>query len=127
MNPPHEQSDPGALTPWLVRIPEIFAGLAPVILRELGAVTDTPVGQEYHLIKTSRPEQIHESEVGKFLRWNLPMEHTWPCHPRKMDKFIEKAALSWFAAYRERIARGELVHQPRGDARIRQGAFTAAA
>ncbi|TXH63448.1 MAG: nitrogenase cofactor biosynthesis protein NifB, partial [Burkholderiaceae bacterium] len=42
-------------------------------------------------------------------------------------EFIEKAALSWFAAYRERIARGELVHQPRGDARIRQGAFTAAA
>ena len=42
-------------------------------------------------------------------------------------EFIEKAALSWFAAYRERIARGELVHQPRGDARICQGTFTAAA
>ncbi|MBX3605938.1 MAG: nitrogenase cofactor biosynthesis protein NifB [Piscinibacter sp.] len=42
-------------------------------------------------------------------------------------EFIEKAALSWFAEYRARIARGEITHQPRGDARIRQGAFTAAA
>lgn len=42
-------------------------------------------------------------------------------------EFIEKAALSWFASYRERIQRGELVHQPRGDASIRQGAFTAEA
>ena len=39
-------------------------------------------------------------------------------------EFIEKAALSWFADYRARIARGELVHEARGDARIRQGAFT---
>ena len=111
MNPPHEQSDPGALTPWLVRIPEIFAGLAPVILRELGAVTDTPLGQEYHLIKTARPEQIHESEVGKFLRWNLPMEHTWPCHPRKMDKFIEKAAQTLLAKFGQRHPQGIFMGQ----------------
>ena len=39
-------------------------------------------------------------------------------------EFIEKAALSWFAGYRARIAAGEIQHQPRGDARIRQGAFT---
>lgn len=42
-------------------------------------------------------------------------------------EFIEHAALTWFAGYRARVARGEIVHQPRGDARIRQGAFTAAA
>jgi len=42
-------------------------------------------------------------------------------------EFIEKAALSWFADYRQRIASGALVHQPRGDASIRQGAYTAAA
>ncbi|WP_128000713.1 nitrogenase cofactor biosynthesis protein NifB [Piscinibacter defluvii] len=39
-------------------------------------------------------------------------------------EFIEKAALSWFADYRQRLARGEIVHQARGDARIRQGAYT---
>jgi nitrogen fixation protein NifB len=42
-------------------------------------------------------------------------------------EFIEKAALAWFAGYRQRIARGEVRHQARGDARIRQGAFTNAA
>ncbi len=46
---------------------------------------------------------------------------------RYAHEFIEKAALSWFADYRARVASGELVHQPRGDARIRQGAFTAGA
>lgn len=38
-------------------------------------------------------------------------------------EFIEKAALSWFADYAGRVGRGEVAHQPRGDASIRQGAF----
>ncbi|MDE2372299.1 MAG: nitrogenase cofactor biosynthesis protein NifB [Burkholderiales bacterium] len=42
-------------------------------------------------------------------------------------EFIEHAALSWFADYRARVAAGEIVHTPRGDAHIRQGAYTAAA
>ncbi len=46
---------------------------------------------------------------------------------RYAHEFIEKAALSWFADYRARVASGEIEHQPRGDARIRQGAYTAAA
>jgi nitrogen fixation protein NifB len=46
---------------------------------------------------------------------------------RHVDEFIEKAALAWFADYAGRIERGEITHQPRGDAAIRQGAFTAAA
>lgn len=41
-------------------------------------------------------------------------------------EFIEKAALTWFADYRSRVAKGEIVHQLRGDASIRQGAFMAA-
>ena len=46
---------------------------------------------------------------------------------RYAHEFIEKAALEWFADYRARVARGELAHQPRGDARIRNGALTQAA
>jgi nitrogen fixation protein NifB len=42
-------------------------------------------------------------------------------------EFIEKAALAWFGSYRERIAQGLITHQVRGDARIRQGAFSGAA
>jgi len=41
-------------------------------------------------------------------------------------EFIEKAALSWFADYAARVASGEITHQARGDASIRQGAYTAA-
>jgi nitrogen fixation protein NifB len=41
-------------------------------------------------------------------------------------EYIEKAALSWFADYRLRIAQGIVVHKDRGDAVIRQGAFLAA-
>ncbi|MBP6894492.1 MAG: nitrogenase cofactor biosynthesis protein NifB [Pseudacidovorax sp.] len=43
-----------------------------------------------------------------------------------VGEFIEKAALAWFNGYRARIASGALVHQDRGDAAIRQGAYTAA-
>jgi nitrogen fixation protein NifB len=43
---------------------------------------------------------------------------------RYVGEFIEKAALDWFNDYRSRIASGAIAHQARGDAQIRQGAFT---
>jgi nitrogen fixation protein NifB len=46
---------------------------------------------------------------------------------RYAHEFIEAAALAWFADYRGRVARGELAHRARGDAHIRQGAYTGAA
>jgi len=42
-------------------------------------------------------------------------------------EFIEKAALSWFADYRARVVSGQITHVNRGDASIRQGAYTAVA
>ncbi len=42
-------------------------------------------------------------------------------------EFIEKAAITWFADYRARVANGDATYTPRGDASIRQGAFTSAA
>ena len=44
-----------------------------------------------------------------------------------VGEFIEKAALAWFNDYRGRIASGAIVHEDRGDAAIRQGAFTGTA
>jgi nitrogen fixation protein NifB len=41
-------------------------------------------------------------------------------------EFIEKAALGWFADYRARVTSGAIAHRDRGDAMIRQGAYTAA-
>ncbi len=41
-------------------------------------------------------------------------------------EFIEQSAVAYFKDYLDKIRRGEIEHTPRGDADIRQGAFTAA-
>jgi nitrogen fixation protein NifB len=46
---------------------------------------------------------------------------------RFVGEFIEKAALDWFNDYCQRVNSGLVVHQSRGDAHIRQGAYTALA
>jgi nitrogen fixation protein NifB len=43
---------------------------------------------------------------------------------RYAHEFIESAALAWFGDYSAQVQRGERQHQARGDARIRQGAYT---
>lgn len=85
-------NDRSAPTPWLVRIPEIFEAIAPEISRRFGAEAGTRLGLDFYLLKSAARTVIQGSELAKFARWNLPMEHTWPCNPRKMDGFIEKAA-----------------------------------
>ncbi len=40
-------------------------------------------------------------------------------------EFIEQSAIAYFKDYLDKIKHGEIVHEPRGDAEIRQGAFTA--
>ncbi|WP_294537773.1 NifB/NifX family molybdenum-iron cluster-binding protein, partial [uncultured Rhodoblastus sp.] len=39
-------------------------------------------------------------------------------------EFIEKSAIAWFKAYLEKVESGEIAHTIRGDAEIRQGAFS---
>ncbi|MGB5146238.1 MAG: nitrogenase cofactor biosynthesis protein NifB, partial [Porticoccaceae bacterium] len=41
-------------------------------------------------------------------------------------EFIEQSAIAWFKDYLAKVATGEITHQTRGDADIRQGAFIAA-
>jgi nitrogen fixation protein NifB len=41
-------------------------------------------------------------------------------------QFIEKSVITWFKAYLDKVKSGEIQHQVRGDADIRQGAFIAA-
>jgi nitrogen fixation protein NifB len=41
-------------------------------------------------------------------------------------EFIEQSAISWFREYLDKVNSGEIEHIVRGDADIRQGAFTAA-
>ncbi|MFT4080376.1 nitrogenase cofactor biosynthesis protein NifB [Rhodomicrobium lacus] len=45
---------------------------------------------------------------------------------RFAHEYIEQSALAYFKEYLEKVQSGEIVHAARGDADIRQGAFTAA-
>ncbi|MFT4551317.1 MAG: 23S rRNA (cytidine2498-2'-O)-methyltransferase [Verrucomicrobiales bacterium] len=96
---------------WLVRIPSIFDGIANEVLLRLGAESHKRLGSDYFLISTSTPEAARESEVAKFVRWNLPVEHAWPCNPRKMEGFIEKAAQAMVEKFGGREPQGLFVGQ----------------
>ena len=78
--------------PWLIRIDVNFENLADEVLNSFGAISCARLGEEYYLIKTYIPEAIRESTAAQFARWNMPVEHSWPCNPARMDGFIEKAA-----------------------------------
>ncbi len=98
-------------SPWLVRIPEIFEGVAGEVLKHFGAASSTRLGHDYYLIKTLTPQAVQQSEVAKFARWNLPMDHTWPCNAQKMDGFIEKAAQTLLKKFAERQPQGLFIGQ----------------
>lgn len=76
----------------LIRISEVFSGFVPEILGILGADKVRKLGSEYFLFQTETPERITDSSAARFIRWHIPVEHSWPCNPEKMEGFIEKAA-----------------------------------
>ena len=84
------------MTTHLVRISEVFSGLIPEILGLLGAEKTKRLGSEYYLFQTAIPEAVHDSPAARFVRWHIPVRHSWPCNPEKMDGFIEKAAQSLY-------------------------------
>ncbi len=106
MTIPAETASLPTLTPWLVRIPEIFEGVAIEVLKQFGAESSTRLGHDFYLIKTPTPQAIQQSEAAKFARWNLPMDHTWPCNPLKMEGFIEKAAQTLLKKFGDRKPQG---------------------
>jgi hypothetical protein len=77
---------------WLVRISEVFAEEERGILDGLGAVAGKKLGRGFHWIRLDDPAAIRGSGLSKFLRWNLPVHHSWPCHPPDVDGFVEKTA-----------------------------------
>ncbi|SKB04408.1 hypothetical protein SAMN02745166_04063 [Prosthecobacter debontii] len=108
-------SVPSSLTPqprpWLVRIPEIFESIADDVLKHLGAASSTRLGHDYYLLKALDSKALRQSEAAKFTRWNLPMDHTWPCNPQKMDGFIEKAAQTLLKKFGDRRPQGLFIGQ----------------
>jgi len=95
----------------LVRIPEVFAGLAEEIVNRLEPVSFTRLGSEYFLLKTFKPEAVHDSEVSLFAQWNLTVQHSWPCNPQKMEGFIEKAAQTLLKKFGDRQPQQILIGQ----------------
>ena len=77
--------------PWLIRISETFADFSADIVKGLGGEIAKKLGSEYYLIQTADPAAIHHSEAASYLRWNLPVEHAWPCNPEKMEGFVDVA------------------------------------
>lgn len=71
------------------------------ILAALGGEKLKKLGREYLLIRVKDPALIHHSEAAKFLRWNLPVHHMWPCCPKETPGFIEKAAQALWRKFGE--------------------------
>jgi 23S rRNA (cytidine2498-2'-O)-methyltransferase len=108
-----ENAERGAETgrPWLARVPEVFEGVLGEVLRSLGTPTGTRLGQEFHVVRVADAGRWRSAEAGLFAPWNLPLEHTWPCHPAKMEGFIEKAAQTLRKKFGEREPQGIFMGQ----------------
>lgn len=89
LNIPLPHSSP---TLWLIRIPEVLWDYELEILRTLGAVKVKNLGRDYRLVRCDAPESFRLSAAAKYVSWNLPVHHSWPCNPQKTIGFIEKAA-----------------------------------
>ena len=83
---------PAPASSWLIRISNTFEEAAPDIVHLLNTPTCTHLGEEYFLIRPADPAALRLPEIARFVRWNLPVHHNWPCCPRDMEGFVEKAA-----------------------------------
>jgi 23S rRNA C2498 (ribose-2'-O)-methylase RlmM len=77
---------------WLIRIPQVFAGLEEEILGQLEARCLRHLGRDFLLVEFAGPERLHGSAAAMFVPWKLPVHHSWPCKPLENPGFIEKAA-----------------------------------
>jgi 23S rRNA (cytidine2498-2'-O)-methyltransferase len=84
---------------WLIRISEVFAGMEPDVFRDLGVQPLKKLGKEYHLVRFADPGVLRDSGSAKFVRWNIPVHHSWPCNPQEVPGFIEKAAQAIFRKF----------------------------
>jgi SAM-dependent methyltransferase len=91
--------NPPSSSLWLIRISEVFADGEEEILRSLGADRVKRLGKEYHLVRLAGLDRLHHSDAAKFVRWNLPVHHSWRGCPQEIPGFIEKAAQALFRKF----------------------------
>ena len=84
---------------WLIRISEVFSEFSTDIVKDLGGEIAKRLGSEYYLVHVPDPAAVHRESIARYLRWNLPVEHAWPCNPEKMEGFVEKAAQAIFRKF----------------------------
>jgi hypothetical protein len=75
-----------------VKIPEVFAAEGLSLLRRWSPQGSTPLGTEFHLLRAADEGVMAGPEASLYAAWRLPVEHSWPCRPRTMEGFVEKAA-----------------------------------
>ncbi|MEO7099331.1 MAG: SAM-dependent methyltransferase [Luteolibacter sp.] len=83
----------------MIRISEVFTDFTEDIVNGLGGESFKKLGSEYFLIQPRDSAALRDSDAAKFVRWNLPVHHSWPCNPEKMEGFIEKAAQALFRKF----------------------------
>ena len=68
------------------------------VLGSYGAKELKSLASEYHIVRNLAPSDI---SGPRFIRWSIPIGHSWPCNPRKIDDFVEKAAGGLFKRFKE--------------------------
>jgi hypothetical protein len=76
---------------WLVRTHEVFADVRAEVFSAIGGVVLKDFG-DYRLVHLPEGVSPRDGVGGMFVSWCLPVHHGWPCDPRKMVGFVEKAA-----------------------------------
>lgn len=97
--PPLILETPDTATPpakRLIRISEVFAEFADEIIAGSGGKILRKLGTEYYLIEAPG---TGTADLSWLVRWNLPVDHAWPCNPEKMEGFVEKAAQTIFRKF----------------------------
>jgi 23S rRNA (cytidine2498-2'-O)-methyltransferase len=85
-------TNPPSTSPCLIRISKHFDHFAKEIIADLGASLTKRLGKEYFLIRSPDQPSLSSGDAARYIRWKLPLDHAWPCHPEKMEGFVEKAA-----------------------------------
>jgi 23S rRNA (cytidine2498-2'-O)-methyltransferase len=95
----------------LIRISEVFSEFTDEIIAGLGGGSFKKLGSEYFLLHSVNPAAFPGSEAAKFVRWVLPIHHSWPCRPENTEGFVEKAAQALFRKFGEKNPQAVFIGQ----------------
>lgn len=77
---------------WLVRVAAPFSEFSDEVFSKMGVTGKGRSMGDYRMLTLPEGTSPRNGAAAPFVSWAMPMHHAWPCDPRKMDGFIEKAA-----------------------------------